>query len=93
MPVSRDCGRRLGGHGALEDPVVGLVQLPDLSPTERLNLIKDTWATVLTENDAWRISLTEYLYLAAGLAKLDGKDGGVYKNVWVWAILIQPSAC
>jgi puromycin-sensitive aminopeptidase len=65
-----------------------LGQLPDLSSIEHLNLTKDAWATVLTENDAWRMSLTEYLDLAARLAKLDGKDGH-YKNGWVWSILIQ----
>jgi puromycin-sensitive aminopeptidase len=64
-----------------------LDQLPDLSSVERLNLIKDAWATVLTENDAWRISLTEYLDLADRLAQLDGKDGG--KDVWVWSIMID----
>jgi len=52
-----------------------------------LNLTKDAWATVLTENDAWRISLTEYLDLADRLAKLDGEDGS--KDVWVWSILIE----
>ena len=65
-----------------------LGQLPDLSSIEHLNLTKDAWATVLTENDAWRISLTEYLDLAARLATLDEEDGH-YKNGWVWSILIQ----
>jgi puromycin-sensitive aminopeptidase len=66
-----------------------LGQLPDLSPIERLNLIKDAWATVLTENEAWQVSLTKYLDdLATRLAKLDGEDGH-YKNVWAWDIMIQ----
>jgi puromycin-sensitive aminopeptidase len=65
-----------------------LGQLPDLSSIEHLNLTKDAWATVLTENEAWRISLTQYLDLATRLAKLDEEDGH-YKNGWVWSILIQ----
>ena len=61
-----------GGHGSYRgyDPELWeelLGQLPDLSSIEHLNLTKDAWATVLTENDAWRISLTEYLDLAARL--------------------------
>jgi puromycin-sensitive aminopeptidase len=83
-----------GGHGfyrvhynlELREGLWG--QLPDLSPIERLNLTKDAWATVLTENDAWRMPLTQYLELADRLAKLDGEDGG-YKNGWVWDIMIQ----
>jgi puromycin-sensitive aminopeptidase len=82
-----------GGHGsyrvhydlALREGLWG--RLPDLSPIERLNLTKDAWAAVLTEHDAWQISLTEYLELATRLAKLDGKDGG--EDVWVWSILIE----
>jgi puromycin-sensitive aminopeptidase len=82
------------GHGFYRvhyDPELreGLLgQLPNLSSIERLNLTKDAWAAVLTETKAWHISLTEYLDLAARLAKLDGEDGG-YKNVWVWSILID----
>src|SRR5215213_7507889 len=82
------------GHGfyrvhydlELREELLG--RLPNLSPIERLNLTKDAWATVLTEDDAWRMSLTEYLELADRLAKLDGEDGG-YKNGWVWDIMIQ----
>jgi puromycin-sensitive aminopeptidase len=83
-----------GGHGSYRvhydlELREGLLRLlSDLSSIERLNLIKDTWATVLTEDDAWQISLTKYLDLAARLAKLDGEDGG-YENVWAWAIMIQ----
>jgi puromycin-sensitive aminopeptidase len=82
-----------GGHGLyrvhydheLWEELLG--QIPDLSPIERLNLVKDAWATVLTEDDTWRILLTTYLDLVDRLAKLDGEDGG--KNVWVWDIMIQ----
>ena len=64
-----------------------LRQLPDLSPIERLNFVKDTWAMVLAENDSWRIPLSEYLDLAARLAEADRDE--LDKNVWAWSILIQ----
>jgi puromycin-sensitive aminopeptidase len=89
-----------GGHGfyrmyyAPELRAGVLRHLPDLSPIERLNLLKDCWAAVLTENAAWRVPLdpeksplTEYLDLAARLAQLDREEGD--QNVWGWAILIR----
>ena len=83
-----------GGHGFYRvyyDPELrgGLLrEWLDLSPIERLNLIKDFWAAVLTENKAWQIPLTEYLdEWAIRMAGLDRNEG--HKNVWTWSILIR----
>jgi len=64
-----------------------LRQLQDLSPIERLNLVKDMWAATLSENDAWQVPLAEYLDLATRFAKISPQEAD--KNVWVWAILIR----
>ena len=71
------------GMGAIDEPIISIHQLFDLSPSQLASQLQKSDPSKLTESGAWRVESNRFYtdYLPDGSAEMRAKDGKLLKRM------------